>query len=218
MALQAALRNAQSKTPSLRTVARSKTPAQGALRTVHTKTTKTMTSLRTVTTKRLAAARVARSKTTMRVVGSRSSAEDPDALAARLAAQLAPEVAPTRSMAAVVVASPCSVATVTQHLVDELQLDAAVGFGSHREAFCEACDGANPRAAVRLCVEINQMVRKYPEKHCVDPREPQAIEPTRSRRQRRVDGMESTRHRADADTETTSRRWRGAPEFLFPHR
>ena len=72
----------------------------------------------------------------------RSSAEDPDALAARLAAQLAPEVAPTRSMAAVVVASPCSVATVTQHLVDELQLDAAVGFGSHREAFCEACDGA----------------------------------------------------------------------------
>ena len=68
-------------------------------------------------------------------------AEDPDALAARLAAQLAPEVAPTRSMAAVVVASPCSVATVTQHLVDELQLDAAVGFGSHREAFCEACDG-----------------------------------------------------------------------------
>ena len=150
MALQAALRNAQSKTPSLRTVARSKTPAQGALRTVHTKTTKTMTSLRTVTTKRLAAARVARSKTTMRVVGSRSSAEDPDALAARLAAQLAPEVAPTRSMAAVVVASPCSVATVTQHLVDELQLDAAVGFGSHREAFCEACDGANPRAAVTL--------------------------------------------------------------------
>ncbi len=150
MALQAALRNAQSKTPSLRTVARSKTPAQGALRTVHTKTTKTMASLRTITTKRLAAARVARSKTTMRVVGSRSSAEDPDALAARLAAQLAPEVAPTRSMAAVVVASPCSVATVTQHLVDELQLDAAVGFGSHREAFCEACDGANPRAAVTL--------------------------------------------------------------------
>ena len=86
----------------------------------------------------------------MRVVGSRSSAEDPDALAIRLAAQLAPEVAPTRSMAAVVVASPCSVATVTQHLVDELQLDAAVGFGSHREAFCEACDGANPRAAVTL--------------------------------------------------------------------
>ena len=86
----------------------------------------------------------------MRVVGSRSSAEDSDALAASLAAQLAPEVAPTRSMAAVVVASPCSVATVTQHLVDELQLDAAVGFGSHREAFCEACDGANPRAAVTL--------------------------------------------------------------------
>jgi len=150
MALQAALRGANAKTPSLRTVARSKTPVQGALRAVHTKTTKTMASLRTITTKRLAAARVARSKTTMRVVGSRSSAEDPDALAARLAAQLAPEVAPTRSMAAVVVASPCSVATVTQHLVDELQLDAAVGFGSHREAFCEACDGANPRAAVTL--------------------------------------------------------------------
>ena len=158
MALQAALRGANAKTPSLRTVARNKTPVQGALRTVHTKTTKTMASLRTITTKRLAAARVARSKTTMRVVGSRSSAEDPDALAARLAAQLAPEVAPTRSMAAVVVASPCSVATVTQHLVDELQLDAAVGFGSHREAFCEACDGANPRAAVMLGVEINQCV------------------------------------------------------------
>ena len=93
---------------------------------------------------------ILRNKTTMRVVGSRSSAEDSDALAASLAAQLAPEVAPTRSMAAVVVASPCSVATVTQHLVDELQLDAAVGFGSHREAFCEACDGANPRAAVTL--------------------------------------------------------------------
>ena len=153
MALQAALRGANAKTPSLRTVARSKTPAQGALRTVHTKTTKTMTSLRTITTKRLAAARVARSKTTMRVVGSRSSAEDPDALAARLAAQLAPEVAPTRSMAAVVVASPCSVATVTQHLVDELQLDAAVGFGSHREAFCEACDG------VYQC--INQLSRSF---------------------------------------------------------
>ena len=127
MAFQGALRSAQSKTPSLRTV---------AMRTLHTKTP----SLRTI----------ARNKTTMRVVGSRSSAEDPDALVARLAAQLAPEVAPTRSMAAVVVASPCSVATVTQHLVDELQLDAAVGFGSHREAFCEACDGANPRAAVTL--------------------------------------------------------------------
>ena len=86
----------------------------------------------------------------MRVVGSRSSAEDPDALAARLAAQLAPEVAPTRSMAAVVVAVRAPVATVTQHFVDELQLDAAVGFGSHREAFCEACDGAIPRAAVTL--------------------------------------------------------------------
>ena len=101
MAFVAALRSAQCKTPSLRSILRN--------------------------------------KTTMRVVGSRSSAEDSDALAASLAAQLAPEVAPTRSMAAVVVASPCSVATVTQHLVNELQLDAAVGFGSHREAFC--CDG-----------------------------------------------------------------------------
>ena len=129
MALVVALRGASSKTPSL---------ALAALRN-HAKTP----SLRTV----------ARNKTTMRVVGSRSSAEDPDALAARLAAQLAPEVAPTRSMAAVVVASPCSVATVTQHLVDELQLDAAVGFGSHREAFCEACDG------VYQC--INQLSRSF---------------------------------------------------------
>ena len=42
---------------------------------------------------------ILRTKTTMRVVGSRSSAEDPEALAARLAAQLAPEVAPTREAA-----------------------------------------------------------------------------------------------------------------------
>ena len=160
-----------------------------------------MASLRTITTKRLAAVRVARSKTTMRVVGSRSSAEDPDALAARLAAQLAPEVAPTRSMAAVVVASPCSVATVTQHLVDELQLDAAVGFGSHREAFCEACDGANPRAAVMLGVEINQCVSILRDIAWILV-SLHAIEPTRSRRQRRVDGVESTRHRADAAKET----------------
>jgi len=34
-----------------------------------------------------------------------------------------------------------------------------------------------------------------------------AIEPTLSRRQRRVDGVETPRHRADAATETTSRRW-----------
>ena len=61
MALQAALRSANSRTPSLRTV-----------------------RTKTITTKRLAAARIARNKTTMRVVGSRSSAEDPDALAARL--------------------------------------------------------------------------------------------------------------------------------------
>ena len=46
----------------------------------------------------------------------------------------------------------------------------------------------------------------------------QAIEPTRARGQRRVDGVESPRHRADAATETTSRPWRGAPEIRFPHR
>ena len=34
------------------------------------------------------------------------------------------------------------------------------------------------------------------------------IEPTRSRGHRRVDGVESPRHRADAATESTSRRWR----------
>ena len=39
-----------------------------------------------------------------------------------------------------------------------------------------------------------------------------AIEPTRPRRQRRVDGLESPRRRADA-TETTSRPWHGAPEI-----
>ena len=206
MALQAALRNAQSKTPSLRTVARSKTPAQGALRTVHTKTTKTMTSLRTITTKRLAAARVARSKTTMRVVGSRSSAEDPDALAARLAAQLAPEVAPTRSMAAVVVASPCSVATVTQHLVDELQLDAAVGFGSHREAFCEACDGANPRAAVTLCVEINQCVSILRDIAWI------LVNLKPSNRRGHGDNVASMAWNLQAIEQTQLRRQRGAPD------
>ena len=36
--------------------------------------------------------------------------------------------------------------------------------------------------------------------------------------QRRVDGVESPRHRADAVTETTSRRWRVASEIRFPHR
>ena len=40
-----------------------------------------------------------------------------------------------------------------------------------------------------------------------------AIEPTRSRGQRRVDGLETPRHRADAATEPISRRWRGAPEI-----
>ena len=39
-----------------------------------------------------------------------------------------------------------------------------------------------------------------------------AIEPLRSRGRRRVDGVKPPRHRADAATETTSRRWRGAPE------
>ena len=40
-----------------------------------------------------------------------------------------------------------------------------------------------------------------------------AIEPTRSRGQHRADGVESPRRRADAATETTSRRWRRAPEI-----
>jgi len=93
-----------------------------------------------------------RTKTTMRVVGARSSADSPEALAARLAAELAPEVAPTRSISAVVVASPCSVKAITQHLIEELQLDAVVGFGSNRESFSrpKACDSANPYAAVTL--------------------------------------------------------------------
>ena len=41
----------------------------------------------------------------------------------------------------------------------------------------------------------------------------QAIEPTRSRPQRRVDGVESPRRRADAVTGTTAPRWRGASEI-----
>ena len=133
---------AKSKLTASQSKKRSEIAAKMALQ-VALRSAQSKTSLRSIL----------RAKTTMRVVGSRSSAEDPDALAARLAAQLAPEVAPTRSMAAVVVASPCSVATVTQHLVDELQLDAAVGFGSHREAFCEACDG------VYQC--INQLSRSF---------------------------------------------------------
>ena len=40
-----------------------------------------------------------------------------------------------------------------------------------------------------------------------------AIEQTRSQGQRRVDGVESPRHRADSVTGPTSRRWRGAPEL-----
>ena len=43
----------------------------------------------------------------------------------------------------------------------------------------------------------------------------QSIEPTRSRRHRRVDGLKTPRHRADAATETTSRRWRGGGEICF---
>ena len=42
-----------------------------------------------------------------------------------------------------------------------------------------------------------------------------AIELTRSRGRRRVDGLETPRHRADAAAETRSRRWRGAPEILI---
>ena len=50
----------------------------------------------------------------------------------------------------------------------------------------------------------------YLEKCCVGLRENlHAIEQMLSRGQRRVDGVESPRHRADAATETTSRRWRG---------
>ena len=40
-----------------------------------------------------------------------------------------------------------------------------------------------------------------------------AILPTRPRGQRRVDGLKTPRHRADAAAETASRRWRGAPEI-----
>ena len=40
-----------------------------------------------------------------------------------------------------------------------------------------------------------------------------AVEPTWPQGQCRVDGVESPRHRADAATESTSRRWRGAPEI-----
>ncbi len=40
-----------------------------------------------------------------------------------------------------------------------------------------------------------------------------AIEPTGREEKRRVDGVKLPRHRADAATETTSRRWRGAPEI-----
>ena len=53
----------------------------------------------------------------------------------------------------------------------------------------------------------------YPEKYCVDFVSLHAIEPTWPRGQCRVDGVESPRHRADAATESTSRRWRGAPDI-----
>ena len=42
-----------------------------------------------------------------------------------------------------------------------------------------------------------------------------AIAPTRSRGQRRVDGVESQRHRADAVTGATSGRWRVASTHLI---
>ena len=45
-----------------------------------------------------------------------------------------------------------------------------------------------------------------------------AIEQTQLRKARRVDGVQSPRHRADAATEGTSRRWRGAPEIRSPLR
>jgi hypothetical protein len=45
------------------------------------------------------------------------------------------------------------------------------------------------------------------------PSYPHAIEPTRSRGKRRANGVELPRLRADEATETTSRRWRGAPEI-----
>ena len=105
----------------------------------------------------VAAQHFARSKTTMRVVGSRSSAEDPDALAAASPRSSRPRSRRRGAWPRSSWRVPCSVATVTQHLVDELQLDAAVGFGSHREAFCEACDG------VYQCInQIPELLRQRP--------------------------------------------------------
>ena len=46
----------------------------------------------------------------------------------------------------------------------------------------------------------------YPEKYCLTFVNLHAIEPTRSRGQRRVDGLETPRHQADATTETASAR------------
>ena len=58
----------------------------------------------------------------------------------------------------------------------------------------------------------------YPEKYCGASVNLHAIELPQLRGQRRVDGVESPRHRADAVTGTTSRRWRVASEIRFPHR
>ena len=57
----------------------------------------------------------------------------------------------------------------------------------------------------------------YPEKYCVDLREPPRHRTDAVTgdvgRQRRVHGLKTPRHRADAATETTSRPWRGASEI-----
>ena len=60
---------------------------------------------------------------------------------------------------------------------------------------------------VNGCVESNQVRLSWTFVNL------HAIELTQSQRQRRVDGLKTPRHRADAATETASRRWRGAPEI-----
>ena len=60
---------------------------------------------------------------------------------------------------------------------------------------------------VMICVETSD----YPENYCRDV----AIELPQLRGRRRVDGVDAPRHRADAVTGTTSRRWRGRPKFDF---
>ena len=65
------------------------------------------------------------------------------------------------------------------------------------------------------CVEINSELG-YPERIISETFvNLHAIEPTRTRRPRRVHRLETPRRRADAATETTSRRWRGRPKFDF---